>query len=91
MKIRSIVSIVLIVVVALFWSAMYIYDKGYAAAEAIYQKKAVEAAICKIKNTETLENQKEQLKQREENLNADCKALYSVDLSTCRRQLRGQR
>lgn len=91
MKIRTVIAIVIVVAVVLFWGAMSIYDKGYAAAEAVYQKKAVRAAMCKIENTETLENQKQKLKQRETNLNADCKALYSVDLSACRRQLRGQR
>ena len=90
MRIRAVIAVVIIVAVVLFWGAMSIYDKGYAAAEAIYQKKAIRAAMCKIENTETLENQKQKLKQREANLNADCKALYSVDLSACRRQLRGQ-
>lgn len=90
MKIRAVIAVVIIVAVVLFWGAMSIYDKGYAAAEAVYQKKAVRAAMCKIENTESLEAKKTELKQREKNLDEDCKALYYTDLSACRRQLRGQ-
>ena len=91
MKIRAFIITIIIVAVVLFWGAISIYNKGYAAAEALYQKKAVQAAMCKIKNTETLEAQKEQLKKREVNLDDDCKALYNTNLSACRRQLHGQR
>ena len=90
MKLRTVIAIAAIVAVLLLWGSLTIYDKGYAAAEAVYQKKAVQAAFCKIENTETLETEKQKLKQREANLDADCKALYSVNLSACRRQLRSQ-
>lgn len=82
---------VIAALIALIYGGLSLYDKGYAAAEALYQKKAVQAAMYKIKNTETLEAQKEQLKKREVNLDADCKAIYNTNLSACRRQLRGQR
>lgn len=91
MKHWIIITAIAVVFIALFWGCKMIYNRGYAAAESIYQRKAVQAAMCKIENTEMLEAQKEKLKQREANLNADCKALYSTDLSACRRQLRGNR
>lgn len=91
MKAWLTIAAVFVVVAVLFWCGQTIYNRGYSAAESVYQRKAVQAAMCKIENTETLEAQKEKLKQREANLNADCKALYSTDLSACRRQLRGNR
>lgn len=84
-------TIVAIITAVILKFGQMIYDRGYSAAEAVYQRKAVQAAMCKIENTETLEAQKAELKQREKNLDEDCKALYRIDLSACRRQLRGQR
>lgn len=84
-------TIVAIIIAVILKFSQMIYDRGYSAAEAVYQRKAVQAAMCKIENTETLEAQKAELKQREKNLDEDCKALYRIDLSACRRQLRGQR
>ncbi len=84
-------TIVAIIIAVILKFGQMIYDRGYSAAEAVYQRKAVQAAMCKIENTETLEAQKAELKQREKNLDEDCKALYRIDLSACRRQLRGQR
>lgn len=84
-------TIVAIIIAVILKFGQMIYDRGYSAAEAVYQRKAVQAAMCKIENTETLEAQKAELKQREKNLDEDCKALYRIDLSACRRQLRSQR
>ncbi|MBQ8465700.1 MAG: hypothetical protein IJ545_06800 [Alphaproteobacteria bacterium] len=72
-------------------SGIAIYKKGYAAAEAVYQQKATAATIIKVENTEKLEEQKEKLKQREKNLNDDCKTIYNINLRACRQQLRGER
>lgn len=91
MKHWIIITTIAVVYIALFWGCKTIYNRGYSAAETVYQRKAVQAAMCKIENTETLEVQKAELKQREKNLDEDCKALYRIDLSACRRQLRGQR
>lgn len=90
MKHWIIIATIAVVYIALFWGCKMIYNRGYSAAEAVYQRKAVQAAMCKIENTETLEAQKEKLKQREANLNADCKALYHTDISACRHQLLGK-
>lgn len=90
MKTGLTIAAVAVVIAVLFWCGQTIYNRGYFAAEAVYQHKAVQAAMCKIENTETLETQKAELKQREKNLDEDCKALYRIDLSACRRQLRGQ-
>lgn len=79
---------VLTVVVIFYRIGVTIYNNGYAAAEAIYQKQANEAVLTKVENTEKLEAEKEKLKQREKNLNDDCKALYYTDLRACRQQLR---
>lgn len=91
MKHWLIIATIAVVYIALFWCAQTIYNRGYSAAEAVYQRKAVQAVMCKIENTENLEAKKEELKQREKNLDEDCKALYHTNLSACRRQLRGQR
>lgn len=88
MRIWATLGIVGIIAVVLFLAGTALYQRGYNTAEAIYQKKAVEAAMLKIDNTEALEQKKEQLKQREKNLNDDCKALYHTDLRACRQQLR---
>ena len=88
MRIWATLGIVGIIAVVLFLAGTALYQRGYNAAEAIYQKKAVEAAMIKIDNTEALEQKKEELKQREKNLNDDCKALYHTDLRACRQQLR---
>lgn len=90
MKIRTIIIAVIVIATLLGWCGLSIYNKGYAAAEAVYQKKAAQTAFQKVENTEKLEAEKQKLKQREKNLDADCKALYSLDLSACRRQLRGK-
>ena len=90
MKISSILILLIVVFVLLAWGGISLYRKGYAAAEAIYQQKAVASAMTKIENTETLECKKIELKQRERNLDADCKALYNTNLSACRRQLLGK-
>ncbi len=90
MKTGLTIAAVAVVIAVLFWCGQTIYNRGYFAAEAVYQHKAVQAAMCKIENTESLEAKKTELKQREKNLDEDCKALYYTDLSACRRQLRGQ-
>ena len=66
MKISSILILLIIVFVLLAWGGISLYRKGYAAAEAIYQQKAVASAMTKIENTETLECKKIELKQRKE-------------------------
>lgn len=81
---------IVVVILGLVWGGWSLYKKGYAAAEAAYQEKAIKATICKIENTETLETKKEELKKREVNLDAYCKALYHTDISACRHQLLGK-
>lgn len=90
-KLAGIMIIFAAIAAILTGSGIMIYKKGYAAAEAVYQQKATAATIVKVENTEKLEAEKEKLKQREKNLNDDCKAIYNIDLRACRLQLRGER
>lgn len=85
------IVITIVAITALISIGIAIYNRGYSDAEDIYQQKSVKAAISKIENTETLEKHKEKLKQREKNLNEDCKNIYSTNLSACRIQLHGKR
>jgi cell division protein FtsB len=90
-KLAGILAVFAAVAALLVGSGIIVYKKGYAAAEAVYQQKATAATIVKVENTEKLEAEKEKLKQREKNLNDDCKAIYNIDLRACRLQLRGER
>lgn len=90
-RLGGILALIAMIAVILIWGGVTIYNKGYAAAEAIYQKQANESVLAKVDNTEKLEVEKEKLKEREKNLDADCKALYNTDLSVCRQQLHAKR
>lgn len=85
------ITVTIMVIIVLTSIGIAIYNRGYSDAESIYQQKSVKAAMSKIENTETLENHKEKLKQREKNLNEDCKNIYSANLTDCRIQLRSKR
>ncbi|MBQ9236099.1 MAG: hypothetical protein IJ184_06530 [Alphaproteobacteria bacterium] len=89
-KLGGILALIAIIALMLIFGGVAIYNKGYSAAETVYQRQANEAVLAKVDNTEKLEAEKEKLKEREKNLDANCKALYNTDLSACRRQLRGQ-
>lgn len=87
-RIVGIFSVFALIAALLYGAGAFVYKKGYDAAEAVYQQKATAATIVKVENTEKLEAEKEKLRQREKNLDDDCKAIYNIDLSACRKQLR---
>lgn len=87
-----IIATVLIIVLA--WICQQIYSARHEKAVAEYEKKAKQAMVQKIENTEKLEQVKTKIiTQREiryEKITPTCKEIYYIDLRTCRDQLLGQ-